>query len=168
MKKKLHVLRWLALTVFVCSGLTVNAQELRVGALAALPAGDASDVSSFNAAVDASLYFIKINENLSLGATTGYSRFFGKTETVDGLDIDYDDFSFIPIAASGRGLFGKHLVYVADIGYAAGLDDVGGGLFYQAKFGWTNTKIDAFLIYNGISAKESDITVLGLGVSFKI
>jgi len=150
------------------SSLAVNAQQLKIGAIGSLPAGDAGDISGFNATVDASLYFININEKLDLGLTTGYTRFFGKTESVGGIDIEYDDFSYIPISASGRAVFGKHLLYVADIGYAVGLDDADGGLLYQSKLGYTNSSFDAFLFYRGISAKETEVTVLGLGVSFNI
>lgn len=60
------------------------------------------------------------------------------------------------------------IVYIADVGYAVGLDGVDGGLLYQAKLGYTNSMLDAFLFYRGISADDFDISVVGLGVSFKV
>lgn len=150
------------------SAPTAISQQLRVGVLGGLPAGDASDFSSFNVGADASLYFLNIKGKVDIGVSAGYSRYFGKSETVNGIKFDYDDFAYLPVSASGRGLIGSSLVYVADVGYAIGLNDVDGGLFYQAKFGWTNTNIDAYLFYNGISADKTNTNLLGLGVSFKV
>mgnify|MGYP003574956030 CR=1 FL=1 len=147
---------------------TSKAQELRLGVHGALPVGDAADVSSFNAGVEASLYFIKINDNLDIGASTGYTRFFGKDDTVNGIDVSYDDFAYIPISASARGHYDNGFLYVADVGYGVGLNDVDGGLLYQAKLGWTFSNIDTFLFYRGITADEIDNTSLGLGLTFKV
>jgi len=145
-----------------------NAQSLRVGVLGGVAVGDAGDVATANLGVDGSLYFINIKDKVDIGVSTGYTRFFGKDETVGGFTVEYDDFAYIPITASGRGLFGEHIVYIADVGYAVGLDDVDGGLLYQAKIGYTNSMLDAFFFYRGISSNDLDISTVGLGVSFKV
>ncbi|WP_417367084.1 hypothetical protein [Flavobacterium beibuense] len=159
----------LLLLTFLGLTFTVNAQEIRVGAHGGFPTGDASDVSSFNAGVDASVYFFDINEKVSLGVSTGYTRFFGKDETIGGINVEYDDFAYIPITASARGLFGakQNIFYTAKIGYAVGLDDADGGFHYQANIGWTNSTIDAFIFYGGIS-DEITVSSFGAGIAFKV
>ncbi len=168
MKTTLPLLKTIGALMLLFSANTAVAQQLRVGVLGGLPAGDASDAASFNVGADASLYFLNIKEKVDIGVSAGYSRYFGKSETVNGIKFDYDDFAYIPVSASGRGAIGNSLVYVADVGYAIGLNDVDGGLFYQAKFGWTNTTLDAYLFYNGISADKVNMSLLGLGISFKV
>ncbi|MFL9836787.1 hypothetical protein ABS768_04710 [Flavobacterium sp. ST-75] len=159
----------LLLLTFLGLTFAVNAQDIRVGAHGAFPTGDASDVSSFNAGVDASVYFFDINEQVSLGVSTGYTRFFGKDETVGDIKFEYDDFTYIPITASARGLFGtkQNIFYTANLGYAVGLDDADGGFIYQANLGWTNSVIDVFAFYRGIS-DEITVNSFGAGVAFKV
>lgn len=142
--------------------LAVHAQHdgFRVGAHGGFPLSDAADFSSFNIGADAN-YLFNVTENLALGASTGYSTFLGKD--------DFESYSFVPVAVSGRTGYGDNIFYAADVGYAIALeDDTEGGLYYQAKFGWTNSSIDAFAFYKGISADGNSISSLGLGVAFKL
>lgn len=165
---KLIFRQWIFAIIAVVGFINIgNAQDIRLGAHVGLPAGDASDISSVNIGADASFYFFEVTDWLNLGVSTGYTHFIGKTEDVGGFDIEYDDFGYIPIAVSGRGVFGEKFFYTADIGYAIGMNDADGGLYYQGKFGWTNAKIDAYLFYKGVS-DEFDVSVLGLGVAFKV
>lgn len=158
------------LTVLTVLGLTFtsNAQSIRVGMHAGIPVGDAADVSSFNFGLDASMYFLGVNDWLNIGVATGYTHFFGKEETVDGVDVDYESFGYIPVAASARGTFGKGIFYTADIGYGIGTNDADGGLYYQGKLGWSDTHIDVFAFYRGVSADEFDATSIGAGIAFKV
>lgn len=168
MTPKLSVYCKLSMVVLLFMAGMANAQSLRLGVLGGIPVGDAADISNFNVGVDGSLYFINIKDKVDIGVSTGYTRFFGKDETKAGINVEYDDFAYVPITASGRGLFGEHIVYIADVGYAVGLDDIDGGLFYQAKLGYTNSMLDAFLFYRGIAPDDIDISTVGLGISFKV
>lgn len=155
--------------VAIVAGFTqsLSAQDIRVGVHAGFPVGDASDVSSFNLGIDGAVYFYKVKNFLDLGIATGYSRFFGKTETVYGVDFTYDDFGYIPIAASGRGNFDHSIFYTADIGYGIGLNNADGGLYYQGKIGWMKDNFDLFGFYRGISDNIS-VASIGVGVAYKL
>lgn len=161
--------RLVLLILFFGVNFSVNAQDIRLGVHGGFPIGDAGDVSSFNLGVDASVYFFDINEKVSLGVSTGYTRFFGKDDNVGGIDVEYDDFAYIPISAAARGLFGanQNIFYTAILGYAVGLDDADGGFLYGAKLGWTNSTVDVYAFYRGID-DEITVNTLGVGVAFKV
>ena len=148
--------------LFICFIAASNAQQggFRVGGHAGIPLSDASDFSSFNIGADAT-YHWNISEKFALGAATGYAVFMGKD--------DFDNYSFIPVAASARAGYGKSIFYTADLGYAVATDsDTDGGLYLQAKLGWTNSAIDAFIFYKNISADNASLGALGIGIAFKI
>lgn len=147
---------------FLVFSAAVHAQHegFRLGAHGGFPLSDASDFSSFNLGADAG-YLFNVTEKLALGASSGYSVFLGKD--------DFNSYSFIPVAVSGRTGYGDNFFYAADVGYAAALESgTEGGLYYQAKLGWTNGLIDAFAFYKGISADGNSLSSLGAGIAFKL
>ncbi|KGO95064.1 hypothetical protein [Flavobacterium subsaxonicum] len=149
----------LILTLF---SFTAHAQQggFRAGVHAGLPLSDASDISSVNLGADVN-YLFNVTDRVALGASTGYSAFLGKD--------DFDTYSYIPVAFSGRASYGANIFYAADVGYAIALDSyTDGGLLYQAKLGYTNNFLDAFVFYKGISADGATIAAVGLGVGFKL
>lgn len=65
--------------------------------------------------------------------------------------------------------YGEIFFYVADVGYASALKSgTDGGLYYQAKFGWTGGLIDIFAFYKGISADGNSLSSIGAGIAFKL
>lgn len=152
------------LSAFLLMGLcnVAHAQQegFRVGAHGGFPLSDASDFSSFNVGVDAS-YLFKINDKIAGGLATGYSTFLGK----DG----FDDYSYIPVAASFRMPQGKKFFYTADVGYAvATTKDADGGLYVVPKIGWTNNKLDVLVFYKSVNAGDASVASIGLGVGYKL
>lgn len=143
--------------------LSTNAQgTFRIGAHLGLPVGDASDYSNFTYGLDAS-YLWPITDMFSAGAATGYSSYSGKD--------DYINYSFIPLAATGRANFAETWFGALDLGYAIATDsDTDGGFFYQPKVGWSDGKVDVFVFYQGISIKDasSDLNAFGVGGAFKL
>ncbi|MEP6929501.1 MAG: hypothetical protein ABI850_05790 [Flavobacterium sp.] len=135
-------------------------EGFHLGGHVGLPLSDASDFSSVNVGADAN-YLFGISDNFALGVATGYSAFLGKD--------DFDTYSFIPVAVSARANYSDSIFYAADVGYAVALDsDTDGGLYYQGKLGWTNSTLDIFAFYKGISADSSNISSVGLGVAVKL
>ncbi len=155
---------FLICVVCLTSSLNCDAQEIRLGVHAGIPTGDIGDYSSLNVGADAAVYFLPVTETLNLGIATGYTHFVGKDK--DGLEVS--DIGYIPVAASGRGTFNNGIIYIADIGYGIGMNDAEGGLYYKGKLGWSSGNFDAYFYYGGISAKETDVTSVGLGVAFKV
>ncbi len=103
MKKLVTLMIAIALVV----GFTSESKaQLNFGATAgiALPMGDWSD--GYNMGFGGMLegdYFIQ--DNISLGANIGYYIFSGKTEEVMGFEIDFPNFSMIPIVVKGDYYF---------------------------------------------------------------
>ncbi len=144
--------------------LSMNAQgDFRAGAHLGIPVGDASDFTSFTIGGDVS-YLWPVADNFSAGLSAGVSTYPGKD--------DFDNFSFIPLAASGRVDFSEMWFGGLDLGYAIGISDAGGdgGFFYQPKIGYTNGEFDFFAYYQGISISDSDFNInsVGLGAAFKL
>jgi len=143
----------------------MNAQQgaFRAGAHLGIPVGDTSDFSSFTIGVDASYQWM-ISDQFSAGIASGYTTYPGKN--------DYSNYSFIPIAATGRYNFSDMWFAGLDLGYAIATDNAGGdgGFFYQPKVGWTNGEFDVFAYYQGISVKDAsfDVTAIGVGGAIKL
>ena len=143
----------------LCFEVQAQQEGLRLGTHIGLPMSDASDVSSFHLGVDAS-YLFDVTENLAVGAATGYSTFFSKN--------DFDNYSYVPVAASVRGAFSWSIFYTADLGYAVALEDgAKGGLYYQGKLGWAFGKVDVFGFYKGIFEDDASLDAIGAGVAYK-
>ncbi len=138
--------------------LSMQAQgDFRAGIHLGPTIGDTSDFSSFNFGVDAS-YLFTIDDLFSAGVTTGYSSYPGKD--------DFSNYSFIPLAATGRADFSENWFGALDLGYAIATDDAGGdgGFFYQPRLGWTNGQFDVYAYYQGISVQDATFDVSGLDV----
>lgn len=154
MKKLLYAVILIGFT------FTLHAQQdgLRAGLHIGLPLSDAKDFSSLNAGADVSYHF-RIKDNIAIGAATGYSSFLGKD--------DFDNYSFLPIAFSGRVAHDFNLYYGGDVGYAISLENgTDGGLYYQTKIGWSHKTVDAYLFYKGVSSDNS-LSAIGLGFAYK-
>jgi hypothetical protein len=154
----------LVIFAFLLGGmLCMNAQgTFRIGAHLGLPTGDTSDFSNFTYGLDGS-YLWPIDDMFSAGVATGYSSYSGKD--------DYDNYSFIPIAATGRADFAETWFGALDLGYAIATSDNGdGGFYYQPKIGWSDGKVDVFVFYQGISVKDAtfDVSAFGVGGAFKL
>lgn len=142
--------------------VSMNAQgDFRAGAHVGIPVGDTSDFTSFTIGGDVS-YLWTVADNFSAGISTGVSTYPGKD--------DFENYSFIPLAASGRVDFSEMWFGGLDLGYAIPLEDAEGGFFYQPKIGYTNGEFDLFAYYQGISISDSDfnVTSVGLGAAFKL
>lgn len=153
--------RLLLLFLMIAAGISSSYSQgdLRLGVNAGIPVGDAADVSSFNAGVDVT-YLMGFGDTFQVGPMLGYSHFFGED--------DFDDFQFLPIAASSRfGLAGLELGL--DLGYALGIsDDLDGGFYYRPKIGFSLLNFGLIGSYTGISDDGSTFSTVNLGVEFRL
>jgi len=160
MKKHLFFIGMLLL------GFVGHAQgDLRIGINAGIPVGDIEEISSFHLGADAS-YLFQVGEGFSVGPMLGYSHFFGKDLDTGFGDVEVDDFSFLPIAASGR--LGFDMFFLgADLGYALGITDgVDGGFYYRPKVGYNLGGLAIILSYSGISVDGGSYSALSGGIEF--
>ena len=151
----------------------VNAQDggFKAGIHAGLPMGDIKDVTSVNLGLDLA-YMWNVGEGFEAGITTGYTTYLGKTEseTMFGVTIEteYEDISFVPVAATAQYLLTENIYLGADLGYAVGVsEDTDGGFLYQPKVGYQAEKFQVYLGYKGISLDGATASSLNLGVAFK-
>jgi len=134
------------LGVFALFG-SVNAQSgFKLGGHIGAPVGDASKMSTFTLGVDAA-YMWTIMKGLDVGVTTGYSHFFGKDR--------FDDFGFVPLAASGKYKFAKVPLFVGlDLGGAISTKDgINSGLYIYPKVGYQMPNAELYLGYQNIETE---------------
>jgi hypothetical protein len=146
------------LTIFTIFGFTVANSQInwKIGVNAGIPVGDVQDFSSFNIGGDAT-YFFGVLDLVSAGPMVGYSRFIGKN--------DFDDVSFIPLAASGRFSLPNAFFIGADLGYAIGIDDGNdGGFYYRPKVGYDFGIIGLIASYSGIAVDGGSFNSVNLGI----
>ena len=136
----------------------------KIGANVGLPAGDASDISSFVLGADAYYYFSDPDAMFNIGATVGFRNFFGKEEEFAGITYEVDDLQFLPLAAAGRFTILSTLYAGADVGYALGLTDgLDGGFYVRPVVGIDIANaIEVFLAYDHISV-DNDLGSASLG-----
>ena len=157
----------LGIFIFFITITSIHAQEgLRAGLNIGLPLNETSDMSTLNVGIDISLLRY-VGEKLSLGGVSGYTHYLANT-TNNGLEVNNEDLSFIPVAASARYQFSKVIFGSFDIGYAIAVQGEEGGTYYQTKFGWYGNKMDVFAFYKGISLNTGALVSVGVGFAYKI
>lgn len=161
----------LLVAVFAVFGMmSSQAQGFKAGVNLGFPFGSVGENFSFQAGIDIA-YTFEISESFSLGATTGYGRFFGKDIDIPDYDaingqrinktIDGPSFGFVPIAATLKYAFGndQNFFVGGDIGYAIAVGDDAvkdlAGLLFEPKVGWQNDMIEIFGFYRGIGSSET-------------
>jgi len=171
--KKILLSTVFALLSIVC----INAQDgsFRGGVHIGIPTGDSDVISSFVAGVDIS-YIFNSGEDFEYGIASGFTNFFGKTEkiiTLGGpfIEIDHDDFNYIPVAATAQYGVSEDFFLGLDLGYAFITSDSSGdsgGFYYNPKVFWSaSEKFDIVLGYRTMKIDSINISALTLGASFK-
>ena len=135
----------------------------KLGAHVGLPVGDASDVSSFVAGVDAS-YLFPVSAEVNLGITSGYNIFFGK----DVHGYKFDNLNLVPIAGTLQYRATPEFSISADLGYgflfADGESD--GGFYYQPKVAYHFGPSEDNLGYMGVSKNGYSYSSINLGYAY--
>ena len=161
------------ITLFII-GSTVSAQvdrtNVRAGLIAGIPVGDAGDISSFSIGLDVA-YHWGVSELLDVGLATGFINAFGETRTISGggitVETEFEDFQFIPAAASLRIYPTYHFKFGADAGYAVGVNEGNeGGFYLRPLVGYNitgNTELN--VSYVNIS-NDGDFSIAMVGVLF--
>ncbi|WP_157893330.1 hypothetical protein [Salegentibacter sediminis] len=146
----------------------VQAQgELKLGINGGLPVGDAEDFSNFQLGADIAYLFGVMNV-IEVGPMLGYSRFFVEDIETGFGELDADDISFLPIAASGR--LGVGMAFLGlDLGYAISLmEDGEGGFYYRPKIGVCLGIFSIIGSYQGISNNGENLSSVNVGLEFKL
>ncbi len=149
----------------------------------AIPAENAS----MNVGLDVA-YQNLVTPGFGLGIATGYSHFFGRENTVNGVKINNNDFGVVPVAALIR-IYPKQTGFYlgTDIGYGfiVGNDKVAsnavtdrpdGGFYIKPEVGYHNRNWNFAVQYQKtftgtkgeIASQKYNAGALGLGVSYNI
>ena len=149
----------------------------------ALPAENAS----MNVGLDLA-YQNLVTPGFGLGIATGYSHFFGRENTVNGVKIDNNDFGVVPVAALFR-IYPKQtgFYFGTDLGYGfiVGDDNVAanvpvarpdGGLYIKPEIGYHDRNWNFAVQYQKtftgdkgeILSQKYNAGALGVGVSYNI
>ncbi len=162
MKKSLFIV----LIVLFSISSAFSQSNFRIGVNAGIPVGDIEEFTTFQLGADVA-YLYPVSNLFSVGALAGYSRYFGDDVSTPLGNINVDDISFLPIAASARFGFENSLFVAADLGYAVGLDDGNdGGFFYRPKVGYSLGLVAVIASFSGISVDGGDVSSVNLGVEF--
>ena len=149
----------------------------------ALPAENAS----MNVGLDLA-YQNLVTPGFGLGIATGYSHFFGRENTVNGVKVDNNDFGVVPVAALFR-IYPKQtgFYFGTDLGYGfiVGDDNVAanvpvarpdGGLYIKPEIGYHDRNWNFAVQYQKtftgdkgeIASQKYNAGALGVGVSYNI
>ncbi len=162
------------LLVATCTTMAqyVDRSNFKAGLTAGIPVGDASDISSFSLGLEINHHW-GVSKLFDVGVATGFINSFGETETVDvgGLEIEgeFEDFQFIPVAASVRLYPTYEFKLGGDVGYAIGVNDGNdGGFYYRPVVGYNitgNTEIN--VSYNAIALDDNfTFSIAMVGILF--
>ena len=145
--------------------------------------------TSANLGVDVS-YQNLVTPGLGLGLTTGYNHYFGKSTTVNNIQVDNNDFGVVPVAGLIR-VYPKQtgFYFGTDLGYGfiVGDDKVtnntvvntdmpDGGLYLKPEIGYHNKDWNFFAHYTKvftgdkgeIANQKFNAGSVGVGVSYNI
>jgi len=125
---------------------------------------------AYSSYVGADVYYLYgVSNRFFVGASTGFSNYFGKTISESGIDTDVDDLQFIPVTASIRFNPFKNFFMGPDVGYAIGINDGNDGGFYispRASY-VLNGKFLLHLGYRSISLDDNLGAIqFGIGYNF--
>lgn len=150
-----------AVAVFGFTSVQAQDEGFKADVNFGIPVGDIDEVSSFNIGVDVS-YLFNVADSFQVGPLVGYSHFLLKSDF-----SDFDDISYLPVAASARFFASEDFFFGADLGYAVGINDGNeGGFFYRPKLGYNLGPVSLLLMYSGVSDNGFTASSLNLGVEF--
>lgn len=142
-------------------------KTLSIGIRGGLPISDLySDLYSFSLDADVS-YHVYAYENFMVGGAVGYGHVFGETLTEGLINIEVEDYSYIPLLASAK-LYAGNLLYLGvQPGYAFALtEDTDSGFIIRAIAGYNVTEnLDIVANYQNITLGTAFPSV-NLGLNF--
>ncbi|GGG50230.1 hypothetical protein [Bizionia arctica] len=157
----------LTIAIAVFGFVSMNAQDdfaqkaesgsFYVGANIGLPLSTTSDISAFNFGFDGA-YLFEVIDNLEVGGLAGYTHFIGNnsysySNNGNVFIADYQDASFIPIAASARYYFSDHKFFGGlDLGVGINVaGDAKTGFYARPKFGFDLGPVALIASFQSIS-----------------
>ena len=153
-----------AIAVF---GFTQAQEGFKLGAHIGIPTGDAGDVYSFKAGVDAA-YLWPVATNLNLGIASGYSVWFGKDVSTPFGNLEMDNLNLVPVALSGQYNLTPEFSLMVDLGYgflfADGESD--GGFYYHPKAAYHFGPSEVYVGYSGVSKDGATLSSINLGYAY--
>lgn len=149
----------------------VDRSNFKAGLNAGVPVGDAADLSSFSLGLDLACHW-GVSELLDVGVATGFVNAFGETTDASGGGVtisgEFEDFQFLPLAASVRLYPTYQFKLGADGGYAVGITEgLDGGLYYRPVVGYNitgNTELNvSYMVFeDNVSFSIATIGILFL------
>ncbi|WP_435139738.1 hypothetical protein [Formosa sp. A9] len=144
----------------VYRALPTGHSGLNIGASFMLPIAELSDYSSAGLAVDIN-YLYPVAPGFNMGIASGYGIVFADDYEGWLVDIEGEDFQFLPIAVATRYVPTQQIEFGVDLGYAIGLSDSfdDGGFYYRPVFAFNlNDLMQLNLSYTGVSNNNSWVT----------
>jgi len=171
MNPKFKIMKKLLLSIaFVAITFHANAQFTpNIVLTGGLPMGNLKDAASF--ALSADLYFMNpVSEYFDLGITTGYSIYVGKDFDEGLIQVDAENFSYLPLAGAFRVVLLQDFLIGADVGYAFGLSEVtDGGFYYKPTLGFNLGESSQLVIsYQSIAEDGFTPNYIGVGFAFTL
>ncbi|QJP33114.1 hypothetical protein F0365_01145 [Nonlabens sp. Ci31] len=154
--------------VFAIGVSTAQDGQIAVGIKGAVPIGDAGDISDFGVGIEGA-YLYPVGDQLTFGASVGFTNYFTKDVEFLGQEIEVDDVQFAPVKVMALYRLGDSGFGIgADVGYAIGINDGNdGGLIYEPKFIFDTDSILFTLGYQGISNDGNTFDSIQAGAAFK-
>jgi hypothetical protein len=164
----------LACILIISTINSMMAQEnYMVGIKVGEPAGSISEFFAFTLAVEMA-YIKPVSSSIRLGASVGYTRFFGdkvdvRISNIGVVEGRVEDQGFVPVVFKslfnlGNSGFGLG----ADLGYAIGVDSInGGGFQYEPKIFYDTGMLLFTASYQSISLTGGNFNNVQFGVAYQ-
>lgn len=146
-----------------------NNRGLEASVHLGIPTEDVENSVNLVYGLDFNYYFINVAEVLDFGFTGGYINFNGdQVLSSDSVNVALPDASFLRIGGSGRLNLNPDFYFGLNLGYAIGLDDIDGGVYYQPNVGFNANAFSFFVYYQKIRTDNrfQNYSSVGLGATY--
>ncbi len=150
---------------------SISGNRLEAGIHLGIPTEDVENPINIVYGVDLNYYpFQSIAEVIDIGFAAGYTNFNGDRNLVT--QLANAEASFLKLGLSGKINFQSDIFFALNAGYAPGLDDVPGGVYYEPKVGFGKGKFVFHVYYlridNGTNIPRIRYTSMGIGLGIRL
>ena len=162
---------FLALGFFISTQAQISHNRLEAGIHLGIPTEDVENPINIVYGLDLNYYpFSPIAEVIDIGFTAGYTNFNGDRNF--STQLANAEAAFLKFGLSGKLNFQNDIFFALNTGYAPGLDDINGGVFFEPKVGFGTGNFVFHVYYlridNNVEFPRIRYTSMGVGIGYRL